>query len=186
MTARRQFVVGAVAVMIALASGIYIGIEARGGSEARDLSTTPTSEAIAKLFAAHLNDSEGKTLAMSQWQGRTLVINFWATWCPPCREEMPAFSRLQTKYAANGIQFVGIALDSADNVINYAKLYPVTYPLLVAGTQGAELTRQLGNSFLTVPYTVVLNANGEAQMTRMGRIYEQELDVLLQKITIVQ
>lgn len=191
MTTKRQFVVGAVAVVIALASGIYIGIEARGGREAREVSAlgypeyAPTSEAIANLFAAHLSDSEGKTLAMSQWQGRTLVINFWATWCTPCREEMPEFSRLQTKYAANGVQFVGIALDSADNVLNYSKQYPVTYPLLVAGSQGAELSRQLGNSLLTVPYTIVLSTNGEAHMTRIGPFPEQELDALLQKIAVV-
>ena len=189
MTARRQFVVGAIAVVLALASGIYIGIEARGGPEASVVEApegAPTSEAIVNLFAARLNDAEGKTLAMSQWRGRTLVVNFWATWCPPCKEEMPAFSRLQTQYAANGVQFVGIALDSADNVLNFSKQHPVTYPLLLAGSEGAELSRQLGNSLLTVPYTVVLGANGGVHTTRMGPFPKQELEALLQKIAIAK
>lgn len=186
MTARRQFVVGAIAIVIALASGIYIGIETRAGREAATPENAPTSSAIANLFAARLNDPAGETLAMSQWQGRTLVINFWATWCPPCKEEMPVFSRLQTKYAANGVQFVGIALDSADNVINYSKQHPVTYALLIAGSEGAELSRQLGNSLLTVPYTVVLDANGGAHASKMGPFPEQELDALLQKVAIAQ
>lgn len=184
MTATRQFTVGAIAIVIALASGIYIGIEARGGREAVTPENAPTSRAIAKLFATRLNDPAGKTLAMSQWQGRTLVVNFWATWCPPCKEEMPAFSRLQTKYAANGIQFVGIAFDSADNVLTYSKQHPVTYPLLIGGSEGAELSRQLGNSLLTVPYTIILSASAEVHFTRMGRVSEQELDALLRNISL--
>ena len=83
-------------------------------------------------------------------------------------------------------QFVGIALDSADNVLNYSKQHPVTYPLLIAGSEGAELSRQLGNSLLTVPYTVILDANGEAHASKMGPFPEQELDELLRKIAIAK
>lgn len=180
MSSSKLLVVGLVGAMIALAAGVYIGLGTR-----IDKSPEPSisSEAIARLFATELNDSEGKTQAFKQWQGRTLVVNFWATWCPPCREEMPSFSRLQTKYEANGVQFVGIALDTGENVIEFSKQYPTTYPLLIADSEGTELTRQLGNSRLALPYTVVISAHNEIRLSRLGRVSEQELDVLLHKET---
>jgi len=178
MRNRKLLVVGLVGAMIALAAGVYIGMGAR---IERNPDPSISSEAIVRLFATRLNDSDGKQQTFKQWQGKTLVVNFWATWCPPCREEMPSFSRLQTKYASNGVQFVGIALDTAENVISFSKRYPTSYPLLIADSEGADLTRQLGNSRLALPYTVVLASNGEVRLARLGRVSEQELDILLQK-----
>jgi thiol-disulfide isomerase/thioredoxin len=140
--------------------------------------------ALARLFATRMTDSDGKTQAIAQWQGKTLVINFWASWCPPCREEIPAFSRLQTKYAASGVQFVGIALDTADNVRDFLKHQPVSYPQLIADAEGSELTRQLGNTRLALPYTVVLGPAGEVRLVRLGRVSEQELDSLMPKLPL--
>lgn len=180
MRSNKIFVVGLVGAMIALVAGIYIGLETR---IVKSPEPSISSEAIARLFATELTDSEGKNQAFKQWQGSTLVVNFWATWCPPCREEMPSFSRMQTKYAANGVQFVGIALDTNENVIKFSKQYPTTYPLLVADGAGTELTRQLGNSHLALPYTVIIAANNEIRLARLGRVSEQELDILLDKET---
>ena len=129
-----------------------------------------------------ITDSQ-RTVSLNQFQGKPVVLNFWATWCPPCREEMPAFSRLQTKYAANGVEFVGIALDTPDNVIAFLKQIPVSYPLLLAESEGMELTQQLGNSRLALPYTVVLGPNEKPLLIRLGKVPEQELDDLLGKIT---
>lgn len=177
----KRLVVGLVAAMLALAAGVYIGMETR---QERTPGTSISAEAITRLFATRLNDADGKPQALSKWRGKTLVINFWATWCPPCREEMPSFSRLQTKYAANGVQFVGIALDTSDNVVTFSKQFPVSYPLLIADSEGTDLTRQLGNAQMALPYTVVLGAGGEVRLARLGRVSEQELDLLLQKASL--
>lgn len=134
---------------------------------------------VAQLFAARFDDSSGKAQPIAQWRGRTLVVNFWASWCPPCREEMPVFSRLQAKYAANGVQFVGIALDTADNVNKYSQQQTVGYPLLIGGASGGELAQQLGDTSVALPYTVVLGAAGEIKLARLGRVGEEELDALL-------
>ena len=174
----KRLVVGLVAAMIALAAGVYIGLETK---QEKAKGPSISANAVTRLFATQLNDTEGKPQAFAQWQGKTLVINFWATWCPPCREEMPSFSRLQTKYATNGVQFVGIALDTSENVAAYAKQFPVSYPLLMADSEGMELTKQLGNAQMALPYTVVLGAGGDVRLTRLGRVSEQELDLLLQK-----
>jgi len=179
----KRFVAGLATVLVALALalGIYVGGESRGRHNPEPLLP---SEAINRLFATRLNNTDGQTQAISQWRGKTLVINFWATWCPPCRQEMPAFSRLQTKYAANGVQFAGISLDSVENVVHFAKENQVTYPLLIADSDGSELARQLGNSQLALPYTVVFSADGDVLLTRLGRVSEEELDRLLSKVTI--
>ena len=170
-----------VATMIALVAGIYLGMQT---SQTTNTTAPSLPEGgVARLFASSLDDSTGKPQAIAQWQGKTLVVNFWASWCPPCREEMPAFSRLNAKHAANGVQFVGIALDTPENVTKYAQQQPVSYPLLMAGSQGTELAQQLGNVSLALPYTVVLGPAGEVRLARLGRISEGELDALLSKTT---
>jgi 3-dehydroquinate dehydratase-2 len=126
------------------------------------------AEAVAGLFASSLDDLEGRQRSFSNWQGKTLVVNFWASWCPPCREEMPAFSRLQERYAKQGVQFVGIALDTADSVRAFAAASPVSYPLLLGGGDGAELARRFGNTGLGLPYTVVISPAGELRLRRPG------------------
>lgn len=168
-----RLLTGVIAATIALVGGVYLG------KSAPPAAPTLTDGVIAHLFAARLNDSFGKAQSLARWRGKTLIINFWASWCAPCREEMPSFSRLQAKYAANGVQFVGIALDTADNVSRFSKQQAVGYPLLIGGEQGGELAQQLGNTSLALPYTVVLGAAGDVWLARLGRVGEGELDDLL-------
>ncbi|OJW49329.1 MAG: hypothetical protein BGO63_08605 [Candidatus Accumulibacter sp. 66-26] len=174
----RTFLIGAVVAAAALAAGIYAGLRQEAQNQAPDI----TPEHVARLFATQLDDPTGKPQPFAQWQGKTLVVNFWATWCPPCREEMPAFSRMQSKYAANGVQFVGIALDNADSVRDYARQFPVSYPLLIGGPDGGELARQLGNARLALPYTLLLDPSGKPRFARLGALSEQELAQELTKL----
>ena len=141
------------------------------------------TEAETAFWLQQFAQLDGAMLASASFKGKPLVLNFWATWCPPCREEMPAFSRLQTKHAANSVQFVGIAIDSAAMVREFSLQYPTTYPLLIGGAEGAELTRQLGNSSRALPYTLIINPTGTATFARLGALAEHELDTLLQKNT---
>jgi len=175
-----QIGLATVVVVASVASGIYIGSICR--KPLVDATQIPEA-AVTQFFAMRLNDSDGKMQPMSQWRGKTLVINFWATWCPPCREEMPAFSRLQTKYVANGVQFVGIALDTPENVSAFLKNVTATYPLLLAESEGMEMTQQLGNSRLALPYTLVLGTDEKPRLVRLGKLAERDLDGLLGKIT---
>lgn len=178
---RRRWFALAVAVLAATALGAYFGSTRRASIARVDTAVSPA--AIAKLFAARLNDSSGKPQRLSAWQGKPLVVNFWATWCPPCREEMPAFSRLQSRYAASGVRFVGIALDTPENVATFVKQVQVSYPLLMGDAEGLELTQQLGNARLALPYTVVLDADAQMRLIRLGKVPESELDALLGQIT---
>ena len=182
MTCRRQIILAGL-IIAATALGAYFGIAYRSSAVP---GTQIPETAIAQLFATRLNDSDGKPQSISQWRGKTLVVNFWATWCPPCREEMPAFSRLQAKYAGDGVQFVGIALDTPENVAAFRKQVSVSYPLLLAESEGMELTQQLGNSHLALPYSLVLGPDEKVRLLRLGKLPEQELEELLKKITHVR
>jgi thiol-disulfide isomerase/thioredoxin len=106
-----------------------------------------------------LPDLDGRQQAMAQWRGKMLVVNFWASWCAPCVEEMPAFSRLQRQYAAQGVQFVGIGIDEVENMRSFVKTMPVAYPLLAPIRPPA---RCLACSIKGLPYTLVIGPTAVA------------------------
>jgi len=174
MTKRKTLLIGLAAVAIGLFAGIYAG--QRHAASPPVVAPPLAAGSIERLFASTLDDTNGRAQAFTQWQGKTLVVNFWATWCPPCREEMPAFSQLQTKYAANDVQFVGIALDTPENVRDFAKQFPVAYPLLIGGGTATDLARQLGDAQLVLPYTLVIGPGGELRFRQPGRVSEPELE----------
>ncbi|HUW36093.1 MAG TPA: TlpA disulfide reductase family protein [Rhodocyclaceae bacterium] len=132
-----------------------------------------------ELLALTLPDAAGASQSMQQWRGKVLVVNFWATWCPPCREEMPGFSRLQSKFSAKNVQFVGIGIDSADKIRQFSHDLPVSYPLLVGGTALMGLTEQLGDHEGGLPFTVILGRDGKLLQTRLGLWQESELEKVL-------
>ena len=165
------------AAVVALLAGVYVGSH-RAGTTPR-MAPVAKAQALANLYASRFEDVDGKPYSFSDWQGKTLVVNFWASWCPPCREEMPAFSRLQNRYAVRGVQFVGIALDATESVRAFAGQYPVSYPLLVSGTAGVELARQLGNASLSLPYTLVVSPGGDVPLVHLGPLAERDLDLVL-------
>lgn len=127
------------------------------------------------LFEQLLPDASGIPHKLSQWQGKPLVVNFWATWCAPCVEEMPELSALQTALRTQGIHIIGISVDSPENIQKFAAKYHISYPLYVAGTNGVELSRQLGNTNGGLPFTVLFDKNGVAVKTYLGRLQMTQL-----------
>ena len=142
---------------------------------------TVSREAVSRLFDSHFADYQGRQQSLAQWQGKILVVNFWATWCPPCREEMPYFSRLNEKYAPDGVQFVGISADPAHLVETFARQESISYPLLTAGDRSLELSKELGNTLQGLPYTLVLGRKREPLLSHTGRLTETELEALLKQ-----
>lgn len=181
MRSSGRLLIGLALAIAAVLAGIYVGYQRSPASVA---AVTPVDKAsIGRLFATEWRDADGATVSFERWRGKTLVVNFWATWCPPCREEMPGFSALQTKFAANGVQFVGIALDTAENVREFAKHSSLSYPLVIGDAEGADLARELGNATLALPYTLVIGPAGDARFSRLGAISERELESLLRPMT---
>jgi thiol-disulfide isomerase/thioredoxin len=124
--------------------------------------------AYPELQRFSLPDTEGMSHSIDEWKGKVLVINFWATWCPPCLEEIPEFMKLQESYRAQGLQFIGIAVEDAEPVREFANRFQINYPILIAGMSGLGLATALGNLAGVVPFTVVVNREGQIVQTRPG------------------
>lgn len=130
----------------------------------------------AAVFAASFSDAAGKPQSLGQFQGKIVVLNFWATWCAPCREEMPAFVRLQSRWAGRGVQFVGLADEEPDKVARFGRSLGINYPLWTGGQQVSELSRRLGNRLGVLPHTVILGTQGERLEARVGPYSEAQME----------
>jgi len=136
----------------------------------------------APLFTTPLADLHGVKQNLSQYKGKIIVVNFWATWCPPCREEMPELSQLQLEYKSKNVVVLGIAEDELPLVKEYLQSSPVTYPIFVAENEGMNLGTNLGNDKGVLPYTVIIGANGRVIDTFYGRISKPLLEKSLQNL----
>lgn len=129
-----------------------------------------------------LTDVTGQPQRLDQWRGRILVLNYWATWCAPCRDEMPGFSRLHEKLQSKGVQFVGISTDEADKIIEFKTKTPVSYPLLIGDMNTMAKSAELGNNRQALPFTAVFDREGNLAMTRLGRWSEADLEAKLDSL----
>ncbi|WP_374086457.1 TlpA family protein disulfide reductase [Methylomicrobium lacus] len=162
---------------------ILIGLFALAGGIALRYSMYPAPETDASpLPEFTLSDVSGKPRSIGEWKGKLLVINFWATWCPSCREEMPDLVALQQHYAAQGVQVLGIALEDKEPVEEYLNSAKINYPTLIAGDQGMALAAQMGNNAEAVPYTVVVDRAGLIRYRHLGKFSKPELGQSLDQL----
>lgn len=125
-------------------------------------------------------DLNGSPQISSQWKGKILVLNFWATWCPSCLKEISEFMRLQTKYGEK-VQFIGIALDDLEAVKTFQQKTAVNYPLLISGDfAGFQLAKKLGNVISAIPYTVIVDANEQVVKRHSGEMSASELQGVIE------
>lgn len=144
-------------------------------------STLNGSQVTAKFFDAQYKDASGKPVDLAALRGKTVVVNFWSTWCPPCVEEMPMFSKAQTAFKDKNVVFVGIAADQADNVKEFLQKNPVNYLIAVGGQPGFELSQQLGNRHDAVPFTLMINAKEGITSRHFGVYTRKDLETDLAK-----
>lgn len=176
LNARRVYVlVGAVA--IAAGAAMWLGSQRSGPS------TSPADVAPAALFAATFADTRGTPGSLGRFQGKVLVVNFWATWCAPCREEMPAFTRLQARWAGRGVQFVGLSNEEPSRVERFGRELSINYPLWVGGDEVGDFSRRLGNRLGVLPFTVLVDGQGKVLETRVGPYSEKLLEDRLAAIS---
>jgi thiol-disulfide isomerase/thioredoxin len=166
MSPRRRdlLILGGVAVGAAVAGGLAgaLALQSQTGA--------------AELLSISLPDLSGRSRRLVEWQGRALVCNFWATWCAPCREELPILDAAQQKYAANGLQMVGIAVDSAVNIVEYLKTVQIGYPVLVGEATAIDLMRRVGNASGGLPFTVLVDRAGRIRQRKLGAYSASELN----------
>ncbi|HLA33914.1 MAG TPA: TlpA disulfide reductase family protein [Rhodocyclaceae bacterium] len=140
------------------------------------------AQATTELLKLSLPGIDGKTYALADWRGKILVVNYWATWCPPCLDELPAFSSLQRRYAAQGVQFVGLSIDEAENVRRLLTRTPVAYPLLLGTMATLQTSAGFGNPSLGLPFTVIVDRRGKLHSVKLGRIAAADLENRLQHL----
>ena len=163
---KRQVVFGGVAVLAAIA-GTSLALKKQPAG--LDMETQQA------LWNAEFDTPDGQVLKMQNLQGRPLVINFWATWCAPCVEEMPLLDIFFRQNVAKGWQMVGLAIDQPSRVRQYLSQNAISYPIGLAGMTGTELGRLLGNEVGGLPFTVVLDGKGGLIQRKLGKLSAQEI-----------
>jgi thiol-disulfide isomerase/thioredoxin len=159
---RREILVLAAAGVAALAAGGIVGALA-----------IQSARGAGKLLSASFNDLSGRPRRLSEWQGRVVLFNFWATWCAPCRDEMPLLDAAARKY---GFSAVGIGVDSAAKVREFAAYYGIRYEMLVAGADAIQLMKDLGNSSGGLPFSLFLDRRGRVSHRKLGPLAGPELE----------
>jgi len=139
-----------------------------GSSERRGRG--PLSGVIETLPDLRLTNLEGREISSSRWAGKVVLLNFWATWCPPCRREMPLLEQWQQTYGNQGLQVVGIAIDRAEAVSDFLDDEPVTYPILLGDLDTVALSIGLGNPTGGLPFTAVFSPAGRRVYSHTGEL----------------
>jgi len=137
---------------------------------------TPALPQSTDLLEAAFPDLGGKPHALSEWKGKVLIVNFWASWCPPCIEEMPEFAKLQGELEAKGLQFVGVLVDDeAEDARDFLKKHPMNYPILNGAIGGRQWASRLGDTAEVLPFSAVFNAEGKVVHVQTGRFGREEV-----------
>jgi len=130
-----------------------------------------------------LPDLDGQRHSISEWDGKLIVLNFWATWCAPCRKEAPLFVQLQKRYGDRGVQFVGVAVDKVEPVRRFVKEYNVNYPILHGIQNAMDAGALYGDQEGTLPYTVVIGRDGRIRRIFQKRVERVDLEPVLKDAT---
>ena len=167
----------ALALLVAVALGagaIFLGLNWNGSS-------SPDADAITPgaLYTTSFPDLHGQPQTLGQWQGKVVVLNLWATWCAPCRQEIPVLINMQRKYAERGVVVVGLAMDETAPVAKYSREMNIDYPILVGGTNASPFARRLGNNNGLLPFTVLIDRTGKIVTSHLGELNEARLENLL-------
>ncbi|MFD2112236.1 TlpA family protein disulfide reductase [Thiorhodococcus fuscus] len=173
-----------VVLVTVLAGSISIGTAIFGQ---KWLGETPLVEGLSDRTQSRLHtlpdfrltDLDGREVASNAWAGKVIVLNYWATWCPSCLEELPLFVSAQKALKDSGVQFVGIAVDRAEDVRAFIAEHPLDYPVLIADLQAVELSKKLGNRLEGLPFTAIFDRHGRKVFSQLGPMTESELQTQL-------
>jgi thiol-disulfide isomerase/thioredoxin len=140
-------------------------------------------ESVQNFWAQSFERPEGGTLSMKELQGKPLLINFWATWCPPCIEELPLIDAFFNQNKAKSLQVVGLAVDQPSMVRRYLSQKPLSFPVGLAGFNVTELGKTLGNTQSVLPFSVIFDAKGGLLAQKAGKLEQSDLEAWLKKVT---
>lgn len=173
----KQFIILAVV-------GALIGILASGVVKLWQHDQPSASKTrLEQLPAFSLPDRDGNIWHAEDWTHKILVLNFWATWCPPCRDEMPIFTKLQKEFSQQDVMFIGIAIDDLEAVEEFIDSYGIDFTILMGNTESVALSERLGNRFSALPYTVIVDKGGRVKLRHAGGVKEEQLRQVLAELS---
>ncbi|MEJ2105967.1 MAG: TlpA disulfide reductase family protein [Acidiferrobacteraceae bacterium] len=182
MTAKNtRILVISAAAILAVAGGFLLAQQmvktsGRGGAVAK---TLRSGALPSEMIDFTLPDLDGKPRHLSSWKGKLLIVNFWATWCPPCRKEIPLFIDMQQKYGDRGLQIIGVAVDKTEAVKNFRDFSFINYPILTGQQNVMDIMAEYGNRIASLPYSVIIDAKGHVLGRKVGAYHQAELSALL-------
>lgn len=163
-------------LLSAAASGLFLSSHLRG--EGSGLAASQNTQR--PDFT--LNDLQNRPHQIGEWDGKVLVVNFWATWCSPCRKEIPQFIALQREFGKRGLQFLGIAIDDPDAVREFVQSLALNYPVLVGEQDAIEVAKAYGNLIGALPYTAVVDRKGMIVLTHQGEVSGRQLQQVIERL----
>lgn len=170
----KKVALGALVLMVAAGiGGWYFG---RVSEENRYRVDTPTD---VEEVVFSLADMDGTMRSSSEWSGKARLINFWATWCAPCRREIPLLKKTQEAHAADNVQIIGIAVDFVEEVSVYAEEAQFNYPILVGQEDAMAVAEDSGIEFIGLPFTMIVAPSGELIKAHVGEIFESHIEQIL-------
>lgn len=166
-----------IAALVALLGGYWA---------AETMRPEPTTKTLTygggEMINFTLPELDGKKHSLDEWRGKVIVLNFWATWCPPCREEIPLLIALQKKRAADGLQVVSVAIDNKTAVMLYRQSAGINYPVLMNSDDALDLIARYGNSSGALPFTVIIDRSGAIAVRKLGAFTKTELESLVEPL----
>jgi thiol-disulfide isomerase/thioredoxin len=172
--ARRQWLTAAVAVTAGLA-GAYVAWEHYQPKGA-------ANEAVQNFWNQQFEKPDGGTLSLAAMRGKPLLVNFWATWCPPCVEELPLIDAFYQANKSKSLQVIGLAVDQPSMVKRFLTQKPLSFPVGLAGFSGTELGISLGNEASVLPFSLLFDSKGSLLAKKVGKLDQKDLDAWLQKV----
>lgn len=172
------------ALIIALvAGGLGYLFASRLNPPPQPVAPVASAPAVAPEFRPvfSLGDVAGESRSITEWDGKALLINFWATWCPPCRREIPLLNELQARHGPRGLQVIGIALDSRQAVAEYQQKTPLDYPSLYGELDAIAVGKQFGLDLYGLPVSVLTDRQGRIVAVHMGELLREEAEAFLAK-----
>lgn len=174
----RSFLVFAIGFIALMAGALFYAARLPTQQPPPDSPPVPAGQAASIRPAFRLPDIDGTPHELTEWAGRDRLLNFWATWCAPCRKEIPLLKEFQTEQGETGIQVIGIAVDFHDEVAEYAQTADFNYPVLVGEDEGMAIAQAWGIDVVGLPFTVIVSADGELLDTHFGQIHRHQLDAI--------
>lgn len=171
---RRQFLLGSGVAIIAATAGALIANWKTSLHKA-------SNEAVSALFEREWFSPDQRPISTADWKNKVLIVNFWASWCPPCVEEMPTLDKIQGEFDPKKMLIVGIGIDSPSNIRQFIETTIISYPIVLGGLGGNEVNKMLGNPSGALPFTVAINAKGAITGRKLGKISEDELRKMIKE-----